>query len=263
LQDQEGEPLTQRLRWVPPGRFRMGSPPDEPGRSDNEGPQHDVTLATGFWLFDTQVTQALWQVVMGINPSRFIDPHRPVENVSFEDVKAFLFLVSIRPWGRGLVLPSESQWEYACRAGTEAATYAGPMKTLGERNAPVLDEIAWYGGNSGVDFDLENGVDSSGWPQKQYPHTWAGTRKVAQKRPNPWGLYDMLGNVKEWCADSRHDSYVGAPADGSAWIDLRASDQVVRGGSWPSAVHAMRAAYRYGLPRHFHPWDIGFRCARR
>jgi len=256
--------VTQRLRWIPPGRFLMGSPGTEEGRFEWEGPRHEVTLAEGFWLFDTPCTQALWQAVMGENPSEFKSPTRPVEQVSFEDVQRFLDTLNGLVPGLGLILPSEAQWEYACRAGTETATYAGDMRIVGERNAPVLDAIAWYGGNSGVGFDLENGFDSSGWPEKQYDHIRAGTRLVAQKAANPWGLYDMLGNVYEWCDDHWHDSYEGAPTDGTAWTDSAggAALRVVRGGSWCPGARDVRAAFRF----HFAPASrndyLGFRCAR-
>ena len=169
----DGSRVTQRLRWCKPGRFVMGSPADEEGRHDNEGPQHEVTLATGFWLFDTPCTQALWEAVMVRNPSRFRSPARPVERVSFEDVQAFLAKVNTLVPGLCLVLPSEAQWEYACRAGTNTATYVGEMPILGVFNAPVLDGIAWYGGNSGMGFELENGVVSSDWSEKQY-RSYAG-----------------------------------------------------------------------------------------
>ena len=245
---------TQRLRWIPPGRFWMGSPEDEAGRTDWEGPRHEVTLTEGFWLFDTPCTQALWEAVTGENPSEFVSPTRPVENVSFEDVQRFLERLNERVPGLDLELASEAQWEYACRAGTETATYAGPMAILGERNAPVLDSIAWYGGNSGVDFELDNGFDSSDWEEKQYDHTTAGTRKVGQKAANPWGLYDMLGNVYEWCADAWHDSYEGAPTDGSS--------RVIRGGSWYGRARRVRAAVRSHGGPSFRDGNFGFRCAR-
>ena len=241
----EGGP-TQRMRWIPPGRFTMGSPEGEEGRSEDEGPQHAVTLAEGFWLFDTPCTQALWEAVMEKNPSRFKSPTRPVEQVGFDDVQAFLARLNERVPGLSLVLPSEAEWEYACRAGTETATYAGEMRILGERNAPVLDAIAWYGGKSGVGFELENGFDSSDWPEKQHTFSRAGTHPVGQKKPNAWGLYDMVGNVWEWCADDRHESYEGAPTDGSAWIDLQgAANRVVRGGF----LGRRRAQPARGLPQ--------------
>ncbi len=254
--------VTQRLRWIPPGRFRMGSPPDEPGRFDDEDLLHEVAIAAGFWLFDTPVTQALWQAVMNNNPSEFKDPQRPVENVSFDEAQHFLAQANKAPWGRGLVLPSEAQWEYACRAGTETATYAGPIEIRGERNAPVLDPIAWYGGNSGEDFDVAVGRDSSDWLEKQYSHSRAGTRKVAQKVANPWGLYDMLGNVWEWCEDEWHDSYEGAPTDGSARLGGRTAERVVRGGSWNDGARYVRGAYRISLAPDYGHDDLGFRCAR-
>ena len=255
--------VTQRLRWIPPGRFWMGSPKEEPGRYDDEGPRHQVTLTEGYWLFDTPCTQALWEAVMGNNPSRFQSPTRPVETVNWNDVQDFLKQLNGRIPDLNLALPSEAQWEYACRAGTETAIYTGELAILSERNAPALDPIAWYGGNSGVDFDLDNGYDSSDWKEKQYPHTKAGTHPVKFKRANPWGLYDMLGNVWEWCQDHWHDNYQGAPTDGSAWLSGDADAlRVLRGGFWDDGTRNVRAAFR-GAYRPFHRGGhFGFRCAR-
>jgi formylglycine-generating enzyme required for sulfatase activity len=259
-----GTEIIQRMRWIPPGRFRMGSPDDEPDRFADEGPVHEVTLAEGFWLFDTPCTQALWQAVMDRNPSRFESPTRPVEQVSYDDAQSFLTKLNALLPGLSLALPSEAQWEYACRAGTETATYAGKMDILGEHNAPVLDGIAWYGGNSGVDYDLPDGADSSNWPEKAYAHARAGTRPVAGKAANGFGLYDMLGNVMEWCADHWHNSYEGAPVDGSPWIDpdKAAANRVLRGGSWGNAARNVRSACRDASGPAYRYARIGFRCAR-
>ena len=255
--------VTQRMRWIPPGQFWMGSPDDEQGRYGDEGPRHRVTISKGFWLFDTPCTQALWKAVMGHNPSEFQSPNRPVEQVSWDDVQNFIGKLTEQVPDLNLVLPSEAQWEYACRAGTETAIYTGALKILGERNAPALDPIAWYGGNSGVEFDLENGSDSSYWPEKQYSHTKAGTRLVKLKRANPWGLYDMLGNVWEWTQDTWHDNYEGAPSDGFAWEDNAAgASRVMRGGSWYGNVRYVRAASRSPDDPDYRDSDIGFRCAR-
>jgi formylglycine-generating enzyme required for sulfatase activity len=257
------EAVTQRLRWLSPGRFWMGSPAGEPGRYDDEGPRHPVTLTHGYWLFDTPCTQALWEAVMGDNPSEFKSPTRPVESVSWDAVQEFLGRINARLPGLDLVLPSEAQWEYACRAGTETAIYTGEITILGERNAPALDSIAWYGGNSGVDFDLENGWDSSDWPQKQYPHQQAGTRPVGLKKPNPWGLYDMLGNVWEWTQDHWHDDYEGVPTDGSAWQDRSTGgERVARGGSWYDPARFVRAAYRNRFDPGARYGHLGFRAVR-
>ena len=152
-------------------------------------------------MFATPCTQALWEALMGENPSEFKSADRPVESVSWDACEEFVKKLNKRIHGLELSLPSEAQWEYACRAGTTTSTYAGPLEIKGTNNAPILDAIAWYGGNSGHGFDLENGYDASGWEEKQYPFDKAGTRPVAKKRANPWGLYDMLGNVWEWCAD--------------------------------------------------------------
>jgi formylglycine-generating enzyme required for sulfatase activity len=256
--------VTPRLRWIPPGGFTIGAPPSEDGSRDSERPQRDITIATGFWLFDTPCTQALWHAVTGNNPSRFQSPTRPVEQVSFDDVRDFLERVNQRVPGLDLSLPSEAQWEYACRASTTEATYAGAMEIMGDHNAPVLDAIAWYGGNSGVGFELPNGSDSSGWADKQYGHTWAGTHPVEQKAPNQWGLYDMLGNVWEWCADAWHDSYADLPLDGSARDAPRggAALRVFRGGSWLDEARLVRAACRYLARPADRNGDLGFRCAR-
>ena len=190
----------------------MGSPKDEEGRTDWEQLPHEVAIDEGFWMFATPCTQALWEAIMGANPSLFQSPDRPVERVSEGDCDSFARKLSERI-GLTLALPSESQWEFACRAGTSTSTYAGPLEIKGENNAPILDAIAWYGGNSGHEFDLANGVDASARPEKQYPFDKAGTRLVAKKRANPWGLYDMLGNVFEWCADEG--------VHGGAWGGVR------------------------------------------
>jgi len=253
--------VVQRMRWIPPGRFQMGSPENEPGRHSNEGPQHEVTLSHGYWLFDTPVTQELWLAVQKEKPSHFQDPLRPVEQVSWDNCQTFLRKINEAVAGLNLSLPTEAEWEYACRAGTAEATYAGPMEILGTCNAPILDDIAWYSGNSGVDFDLEDGWDSSGWPEKQYDHQNAGTRKVGQKLPNRWGLFDMLGNVLEWCQDYWADDYSEATA-----VDPTGPPEgpyrVLRGGSWNFHAQYVRSAYRTPDGPGDRDSGVGFRCAQ-
>ena len=263
--------ITQRLRWIPAGRFRMGSPEsetkglakadDEREWFEREHPQHDVYITRGFWLFDTPCTQSLWQVVMGENPSRFQSPDRPVERVSWEDVQVFLARIEERLPGLGLALPTEAQWEHACRAGTETALFTGPIEILGESNAPALDAIAWYGGNSGEGYELADGEESSGWSEMQYPNPKSGTRPIGLKAPNPWGLYDMLGNVWEWCMDGfrAYDEHwqqdpVGPSAPGAV--------RVVRGGSWSAGARNCRTACRDRIDPGNRRSSLGFRCAR-
>lgn len=258
--------VAQRMRWIPPGRFIMGSPTSEQGRYNDEGPQHEVIISRGYWLGETPVTQALWEAVTeGENPSEYRSPERPVERVSWDDCQQE-FLARINELvsetnGERFALPSEAEWEYACRAGTTAATYAGELEILGESNAPVLDAIAWYSGNSGVDYELEHGYDSSEWAEKQHEHSKAGTHPVKRKQPNQWGLYDMLGNVYELCRDDLR-AYNSEQQRNPMGATDTGESRVIRGGSWIVTAGHCRAAYR----RASHPGDriglLGFRLAR-
>lgn len=254
---------SQRLRWIEPGRFLMGSPESEAGRREREGPQHEVTISNGFWLFDTPCTQSLWQAVMGENPSWFRSPERPVEQVSWTDVQEFLKRLNAQIPGLNLMLPTEAEWEYGCRAGADTASANGDLDILGEYNAPALDPIAWYGGNSGVGFELENGLDSTGWQEKQVAHTRAGTHPVARKAANCWGLYDMLGNVWEWCRDGQRPYRAESLTDPCGPTGSR-TDRLLRGGSWSSPASEVRAAYREALfPPGTRDASFGFRCTHR
>ena len=261
------------LVWCPAGTFTMGSPKSEQDAMVAAGlkrewvageTQHRVTLTRGFWLGKYEVTQGQWQALMGGNPSHFKNAgaDAPVESVSWEDCQEFLKKLNARAIADGAEghtfrLPTESEWEYACRAGTETALYTGDIRVLGKHNAPALDPIAWYGGNSGVTY--EGGYDSSDWKEKQENHRRAGTQPVGKKRPNAWGLHDMIGNVWEWCQDSYGDYPSGTVADPSA--ARTGSVRVNRGGGWNVIAGRCRSAYRFrsspSLPSSF----LGFRVA--
>ncbi len=254
------EGIAVRFRYIPPGRFLMGSPESEAGRFEDEGPQHEVTWTQGYWLADAPCTQAVWEQLMGRNPSRFVSADRPVDQVSWDDSQEFVKRVNERNPGLMARLPSEAEWEHACRGGTPTATWVGDLEILGENNAPLLDEIAWYGGNSGQDYELEDGHDSTDWPNKQYPHMKAGTHEVRKKQANPHGLHDMLGNVYEWCMDT-YGSYE-EPAVTNPAPSTMGAVRVSRGGSWSVLAGLVRAAYR-GVNSPDSRLDyLGFRLAR-
>ena len=250
------------LRWCPPGSFTMGSPSSEDGRFANET-QHRVTLTKGFWLGETEVTQGLWKKVMGDNPSYFKSgDDYPVENVSWDMCQRFVEKLNSQASVAGFrwALPTEAQWEYACRAGATTALPNGKdIRILGENNAPALDDIAWYGGNSSVDWHGVNGYDVSGWSEKQYSGSKAGTHPVARKTANEWGLYDMIGNAWEWCADwygSYPSGEVSDPTGASS-----GSYRVRRGGSWAGIASFCRSAYRIGNEPYLRHRALGFRVA--
>jgi formylglycine-generating enzyme required for sulfatase activity len=223
------------LAWIAPGNFTMGSPADEVGRYGDEGPQTRVTLSKGFWLGKYDVTQGQYQALVGTNPSYFTKAGQdaPVEQVSWDDAVAFCQKLNAQeraagrlPDGYAYTLPTEAQWEYACRAGTTGLYYAAD-----------LGAIAWYDANSG---------DT--------------THPVATKQPNAWGLYDMSGNVYQWCLD-----WYGKYPGGSVTDPVGSpsgSNRGLRGGSWGGDAAYCRSAGRGddGVPGD-RDFDVGFRLA--
>jgi formylglycine-generating enzyme required for sulfatase activity len=240
-----GSGVKMEFAWIPPGRFTMGSPEDESERADDET-QHQVAIWRGFWIGRYPVTQKQWETLMGENPSHVKEkvktgflsskegtlPDHPVENVSWVDCQDFLVNVNDR-----LVadrqhlqarLPTEAEWEYACRAGTTSAYYTGH----GEKG---LAAAGWYAANSGN-----------------------RTHAVGQKKPNAWGLYDMHGNVWEWCGDwygQYPDRVVSDPPGPSS-----GSGRVVRGGSWGGDPQCCRSANRRRGDPKYRAGGVGFRA---
>ncbi|HEY9628103.1 MAG TPA: formylglycine-generating enzyme family protein [Coleofasciculaceae cyanobacterium] len=254
------EPLNETTRLdmmqIPGGTFLMGSPPDELDNYSDEQPQHEVTVPA-FFMARTPITQAQWQAVatypivesdLDANPSHFKGDNRPVEQVSWDDATEFCQRLSQRT-GRTYQLPSEAEWEYACRAGTTTPFHFGET---------LSDELANYcAQDREINGTLYKGVYGRGI-LGQYREE---TTDVGQFPANPFGLYDMHGNVLEWCEDDWHNSYEGAPNDGSAWVesDRTETDRLLRGGSWYFLPRNCRSAYRSNRLRDDGDNIIGFR----
>jgi formylglycine-generating enzyme required for sulfatase activity len=208
-----GEQVAMKLTLIPAGKFVMGSPSDEAGRVEDEGPQREVTISKPFYMGIHEITQGQYEVIMGSNPAYFKGAIRPVERVSWEDATDFCERLSQKT-GRKVTLPTEAQWEYACRAGSTTRFCFGD-------DEKHLAAYARYG----------QGVQS-------------GTAPVGMGKPNAWGLYDMHGNVWEWCSDWYAKSYASlslvdptGPNSGQT--------RVLRGGSWNFGPEQCRSACRY------------------
>jgi formylglycine-generating enzyme required for sulfatase activity len=233
---------------IPAGCFEMGSPDTEQERYLNEGPVHKVCLEA-FELGKFEVTQWQWRQVMIHNPdpSQFADDRGPVESVSWNEAQWFIFLMN--SLGRHHYrLPSEAEWEYAVRAGTSTARYWGEGADDGCAYENMADLTLKKIAPDSVVANCDDGKDY--------------TAPVGSFKPNPWGLYDMLGNVAEWVEDCYVGDYTKAPKDGRAVTTQDCNDRVVRGGSWDYFPRNVRAAYRIGYPPYTQNWTIGFRLAR-
>jgi formylglycine-generating enzyme required for sulfatase activity len=234
-----GNSVSLEMTAIPGGNFMMGSPKNELKRRDNESPQHQVTVPS-FFIGKYPVTQAQYQAIMGTNPSYFKGSNRPVEQVSWNNAVAFCEKLS-QKIGKTYRLPSEAQWEYACRAGTTTPFHFGET---------ITTDLANYNGN------YTYGQEPKGVYRRET--TEVGSFGVA----NNFGLYDMHGNVWERCQDNWHSNYEGAPIDGSAWlgIEKNTNTRLLRGGSWYVNPGNCRSAYR-GLHPSLVTFDnaIGFR----
>ncbi len=226
-----GKGITLDMVYIPGGTFMMGSPEGE--GENNEKPQHEVTVQA-FYIGKYPITQAQYQQIMGKNPSRFQGDERPVETVSWDDAVEFCQRLS-KQTGQEYRLPTEAQWEYACRAGTKSAFYFGSELTPTLAKCKTNALIAWA--------TLFHGE----------------TVNVGQFLPNAFGLYDMHGNVWEWCEDDWHENYNGAPNDGVAWLSEYMSEKVIRSGSWITYPDECRSAYRSQQDRGYRDSDLGLR----
>jgi formylglycine-generating enzyme required for sulfatase activity len=216
---------------IPTGTFIMGYDSLNSDFRYDENPIHRVTISP-FYIMTTEVTQLQWKKVMGNDPSYYKGDSLPVENISWDDAQEFITKLNQLDPTKIYRLPSEAEWEYACRAGTSCHYYSGNEKS-------DLEKVGWYSKNSG-----------------------GKTHIVASKEPNAWGLYDMHGNVWEWCEDWHHDNYRDAPNDGSAWISPPGTFRVARGGSWSNSNTDAYSTNRHGFISYFKSSSIGFRVVR-
>ncbi|WAC07900.1 MAG: formylglycine-generating enzyme family protein [Thermodesulfobacteriota bacterium] len=223
--------------FIPSGHFIMGSPETEPGRSDDELP-HEVSITHGYFLQTTPVTQGQWNAVMGDNPARFShkDDDYPVESVSWYDCQKFIERLNNIGEYR-YRLPTEAEWEYACRAGKFSSFSEGEINELFCEHEPNLDAVGWYCGNS---------------DRRTHP--------VGQKKPNPWGIYDLHGNVLEWCQDWYGPYPPTTQTDPTG--PITGSGRVIRGGSWFSNAKNCRSAARFHWSPNANSDFIGFRLVR-
>ena len=212
---------------IPAGEFDMGSPSNEMDRGSTEGPIHGVTISNEFYMSRYEVTQKQWREVMGDNALFFKGDTLPVEGVPWDEVQEFIRKLNEKEGTDKYRLPSEAEWEYACRAGTTTRYCFGDSELK-------LGEYAWYYGSS-------------------------GTHPVGKKKPNSWGLYDMHGNVWEWVQDVWHGDYNGAPSDGSVWEDDSSLFRVSRGGSWLNNALDCRSAIRVRYTSGSRIYSLGFR----
>ena len=243
----EGEQaIVQRMRWIVPGQFLMGSPDTEQGRDLDEGPQHRVTISHGFWLADTACTQAMWKAVMGNSPSKFDNYGRgnaeyPVESVSWNAVQKFMQKLETQLPACKASLPTEAEWEYACRAGSTTPFSFG---------ATISADVVNYRGDA-------YGV---GKKDSFSRHTVA----VKGLPANEWGLYQMHGNVWEWCADGKREYTENDVIDpGLSLLPATGDMLILRGGSWLSDKLRSRSAIRCQVRRDVLRHDSGFRLLLR
>ena len=225
------------MAWCPPGSFLMGSPESEKQR-DKDETQHRVTVTQGFWLGQTEVTQAQWKAVMDSNPSNFVGDTLPVDSVSWDDAIEFIKRLNAKVGKEVYRLPTEAEWEYACRAGTNTPFHTGKNLTTDQAN---------YNGN----------YPYAGFPKGEYREK---TLPVGSFPGNAWGLQDMHGNLWEWCQDWKGDYAAGEQVD-PGWPDSGAR-RVLRGGSWVGGGGGCRSAYRGGSTPGYRNHHIGFRLAR-
>ncbi|MDY9926773.1 formylglycine-generating enzyme family protein [Methanosarcina sp.] len=240
VNDQIRNSIGMEFVLIPSGEFDMGSPSREKRRKLWESPVHRVTIKKPFYMGRYPVTQEQWSKVVGINPSYFRGEKHPVEAVSWEEAQVFIrklnALENNSEKNSVYRLPTEAEWEYVARAGTSTSSFFGDDESK-------LTEYAWFLKNSGLE-----------------------THPVGLKKPNPWGLYDIYGNVGEWVQDEYHISYKGAPSDGRAWenpfSNVSVPVRIRRGGGWNGSAGCCRSAERLFAAQDRRLNSLGFRVVR-